>query len=430
MGIWGTKRRAIESFGHPQGLRQLSRARAQLLGDNGAAPFGHYLNPGGGLKSADKDGVAAVADKVKAPMHAVDAVDIGVPRWAEHGLVARCGTTKTVRRGIVGRVGLSLDNNSANTVDEQGDAKQGRRNDHSWAHEKAWPKCRHWFWSYFCRFCHSFLRPAVEGRMRIILSLIVALALWAPAQAKEVCTLVSDVQTGAIVFERGDCTTPVTPASTFKVPLAVMGFDAGFIKSPKEPVLEFFKGDPDWGANWQENTNPTQWMINSTLWYSQRIARFLGPEVLTRYARTFGYGNADFSGDEGENNGLDRAWVSSSLLISPRDQARFLLDLLKNQLPVSAQAQANARALVQPGGTVNGWAVYGKTGSAYPRRADQSFDYARGWGWYVGWAQKGQETYVVVRLNQETQRRSGSIGVIARDALLADLRLISPFDAP
>lgn len=266
--------------------------------------------------------------------------------------------------------------------------------------------------------------------MRIILSLIVALALWAPAQAKEVCTLVSDVQTGAIVFERGDCTTPVTPASTFKVPLAVMGFDAGFIKSPKEPVLEFFKGDPDWGANWQENTNPTQWMINSTLWYSQRIARFLGPEVLTRYARSFGYGNADFSGDEGENNGLDRAWVSSSLLISPRDQARFLLDLLKNQLPVSAQAQANARALVQPGGTVNGWAVYGKTGSAYPRRADQSFDYARGWGWYVGWAQKGQETYVVLRLNQETQRRSGSIGVIARDALLADLRLISPFDAP
>jgi beta-lactamase class D len=266
--------------------------------------------------------------------------------------------------------------------------------------------------------------------MRIISSLILALTMWVPTQANEICTLVAHAGSGAVIFERGDCTVSTTPASTFKVPLAVMGFDAGFLASSAEPVLSFHPGDPDWVADWKKDTNPTQWMTNSTLWYSQRITQALGADAFAAYLAKFQYGNADASGDAGQNNGLKRSWISSSLKITPREQARFVRELLHARLPVSAAAQSQALALVQWGGEVNGWAVYGKTGSAYPRRADQSFDYARGWGWYVGWAQKGQEAYVVVRLNQETQRRSGSTGVLARDALLKDMGSIRPFDAP
>jgi beta-lactamase class D len=171
-------------------------------------------------------------------------------------------------------------------------------------------------------------------------------------------------------------------------------------------------------------------MTNSTLWYSQRIAKALGADRFAQYVAAFKYGNEDVSGDPGQDNGLKRSWVSSSLKIAPRDQARFMRDLLYRRLPVSEAAQSQALALIQSGGTVNGWTVWGKTGSAYPRKADQSFDYARGWGWYVGWAQKGQEAYLVVRLNQETQRRSGSIGILARDALLAEMRTIPEFNQP
>lgn len=266
--------------------------------------------------------------------------------------------------------------------------------------------------------------------MRIISSLLLALALSSPAVANEVCTLVAEAGTGTVVFERGDCTIPVTPASTFKVPLAVMGFDAGFLTSPVEPVLSIQPGDPDWVAEWKGDTNPTQWMTNSTLWYSQRITQALGADRFAQYLAAFHYGNQDVSGDPGQGNGLKRSWVSSSLKIAPRDQARFTRDLLYRRLPVSEEAQKHALALIQSGGTVNGWTVWGKTGSAYPRKADQSFDYARGWGWYVGWAQKGQEAYVVVRLNQETQRHSGSIGILARDALLVELKELPEFNRP
>lgn len=240
------------------------------------------------------------------------------------------------------------------------------------------------------------------------------------SQTATLCTLIVDAQTREPVLETGDCTTPVTPASTFKVPLAVVGFDSGVLVDPHTPALAFEPGDPDWIEAWRQDTDPARWMQHSVLWYSQRIAHALGAETLTGYARAFNYGNADFSGDPGMNNGLDRAWVSSSLKISPRNQAQFFLALLDRDLPVSASAIDNTLAIIEAFPAADGWVMHGKTGSAYPRNADMSFDYNRGWGWFVGWAERGTERYIVVRLNQDQTRVSGSGGVRARDELIAE----------
>ena len=238
------------------------------------------------------------------------------------------------------------------------------------------------------------------------------------AQADTVCTLVSDAATGAVLLEEGDCRSRVTPASTFKVPLAVMAFDAGFLTDAHTPVMSFRSGDPDWGgAKWMRDTDPADWMRYSVLWYSRRITHAMGAEALTRYARGFGYGNADFSGDPGFDNGLERAWVASSLRVSPQEQAAFLRALLLDTLPVRPQAMEQAREIVESH-RVGDWVIRGKTGTAYPRRADRSFDYARGWGWYVGWAQNGGRTLTFVRLTQARERLSGSPGNLTRDAFL------------
>lgn len=242
----------------------------------------------------------------------------------------------------------------------------------------------------------------------------------APAQAAVICTLLAEPQTGEIVLEEGDCTTRVTPASTFKLALAVMGFDDGILKSPTAPVYSFEPGDPDWGVDWEKDTNPTQWMKNSVLWYSQRLTRQMGANTLTDYAKAFGYGNADFSGDPGFDNGLERAWVSSSLKVSPREQAAFVSALVEGSLPVSAAAMAGAKAVTEEAGTVDGWRIWGKTGSAYPRNADRSFNYARGWGWYVGWGEKDGRRLVFVRLTQDEARQKTSCGLRAREAVLAE----------
>ncbi|KQN74413.1 class D beta-lactamase [Devosia sp. Leaf64] len=239
------------------------------------------------------------------------------------------------------------------------------------------------------------------------------------AEAKTLCTVVADARTGELLEENGVCRTRVTPASTFKIPLAVMGYDAGFLSDITTPAIPFKEGYADWGGpEWQQTTDPTRWMKYSVVWYSQRITEALGVATLENYAAKFGYGNADFAGDPGKNNALERAWISSSLKISPVEQVAFLRNLVNRTLPVSTDAMDMTAAVLESSSTPNGWTVTGKTGSAFPRLADGTFDRAKGWGWFVGWAEKDGRTLVFARLNQDEQRHTVGGGVRARDELL------------
>lgn len=242
------------------------------------------------------------------------------------------------------------------------------------------------------------------------------------AEARTICTILADTADDKVLSEEGDCKTQVTPASTFKIPLALMGSDAGFLKDAHAPSLPFKKGYPDWGgANWTADTDPARWMKYSVVWYSQQITKALGAETLTRYAKDFDYGNADFSGDPGKVNGLERAWIISSLKISPREQVAFLSKLVRRQLKVAPAAFDLVDALVEQRPIGDGWQAHGKTGMAYPRNADGSFNEARAYGWFVGWAVKGERTLVFARLIQDDRKEEGPAGNRAREAFLAEL---------
>lgn len=252
---------------------------------------------------------------------------------------------------------------------------------------------------------------------------LIALATLAPpaAGAKTICTVMADAATGAVLLEEGDCRSRVTPASTFKIPLSLMGFDAGYLRSGNQPVMPFKTGYPDWGGkNWTQATDPQRWMKYSVLWYSYHITAALGIEGLEDYTRRFDYGNADLSGDAGKNNALTRAWISSSLKIAPLEQVAFLRRLLHRTLPVAPLAMEQTLALVETVPAGDGWTISGKTGAAFPRQADGSFDRARGWGWFVGWASKGDRTVVFARLNQDERREKGSAGIRNKKAFVQE----------
>ncbi|TCT35515.1 class D beta-lactamase [Martelella mediterranea] len=262
-------------------------------------------------------------------------------------------------------------------------------------------------------------------RLFVGLVLLLSPVLARSAEAAPVCTLVMNAQSGAVLLEEGDCRSAVTPASTFKVALAVMAFDAGILQDAHHPVMTYRAGDPDWGgAAWKQDIDPERWIRYSVVWYSQRLTHSLGAATLTRYGEAFGYGNVDFSGDPGYDNGLDRAWIASSLKISPSQQAAFLRGLVLGTLPASRDAMAKTRGLLEQN-NVDGWLMRGKTGAAYPRRADRSFDYAHGWGWYVGWAERGDDALVFVTLTQSEQRSKQSPGNRTREALLAQWPALS-----
>lgn len=259
------------------------------------------------------------------------------------------------------------------------------------------------------------LRPFAAG-------ILLAAGFAMPVEARIICSIVADAENGEIILEKGDCKTRVTPASTFKVPLAVMGYDSGFLENAGEPVLPFIKGYPDWGGdNWRQPTTPRRWLEYSVVWYSQRITEFLGYERLRDYAEAFGYGNADMTGDPGKDNGLERAWIASSLKISPREQVEFLRKLVNHELPVSAEAMDAAMEIVEGRDIADGWRAQGKTGMAYSKKPDGTPNYGRPWGWYVGWARREDRTVVFARLIQDEKKQEPRTSLRARDGILAEL---------
>lgn len=262
------------------------------------------------------------------------------------------------------------------------------------------------------------MRAVFNALALVILAFVPTQAL---AETKIICTIVMNALTSSLLLEEGDCDTRAPAASTFKIAISLMGFDAGFLKGPHEPRLPFNEGYPDWVQSWRSDTDPTKWMKDSVVWYSQQITTSLGQPRFARYVRDFRYGNADVSGDPGKNNGLTRSWLSSSLEISPREQAQFLQRLVLRKLPVSQAAYEGTTILTKIGEQPSGWHVWGKTGSGPSLNKDGTKAGNKPWSWFVGWAEKGDRSVVFARLTKDTTKPSMASGPAARDAVLRDL---------
>lgn len=241
------------------------------------------------------------------------------------------------------------------------------------------------------------------------------------AHADNLCTLIVDAGSGQPLRQEGNCDQRVTPASTFKIAIALMGFDAEVLKDEHTPALPFREGYPDWMPAWKTTTDPTSWIRNSVVWYSQQVTQMLGEPRVKGYLQAFHYGNEDLSGDAGKHNGLTRAWLSSSLQISPREQIAFLRDIVHRRLPVSAHAYDMTAHVTAVTTLSNSWKVHGKTGTGAPFDANGSRDWRRSYGWFVGWAQNDRHTVVFVRLIQDQKPEDINAGLRARDAMLSEL---------
>jgi beta-lactamase class D len=229
------------------------------------------------------------------------------------------------------------------------------------------------------------------------------------------CTLVADLASAEVIVSDGTCDQRFSPMSTFKVPLAVIGFDAGILKDAHDPVWPIM---PEYDPSEREmafpEVDPASWEENSIVWYSQHLTTLLGEGEFARYVTALDYGNADVSG------GLTEAWLMSSLEISPEEQVAFLRRLLNRELPVSAAATGRAEKII-PTFEAGDWKVQGKTGSGWLRDAEGEVDESRPLGWFVGWAGKDGRRVVFARLFIGDGKSDTYASFIARDALLEDL---------
>lgn len=208
--------------------------------------------------------------------------------------------------------------------------------------------------------------------------------------------LLLDTKTSRALMELGPSLDErMTPCSSFKIALCLMGFDAKVLTDDREPTWEFREGYVDSLASWRAAQSPGSWIANSCVWYSQRLAEELGLEKIDAYLALFDYGNREMSG------GLTEAWLSSSLKISPREQVKFLQKLARKALPVSEEAMERTRALLSVGDLPDEGELFGKTGLG--REGTRQI------GWFVGWVEREGEVlafaYVIRDDVVETARR-------------------------
>ncbi len=234
--------------------------------------------------------------------------------------------------------------------------------------------------------------------MKPWISVIALLLLASPAQAAEPnyarlfagrdgCFELYDLKANKLVarYNPAHCSKRVSPASTFKVPLSLMAFDTGILKNENSAMK--WDGRKSARPEWNRDQTAASWMRLSVVWFSQRLTPRLGLPRIERYLAQFRYGNQDMSG------GITKAWLQSSLLISPDEQLRFWKHFWREEMPVSKHAFDMTKKITLLGRSRAGWTLHGKTGSTAMMAGGKLL---QGSGWFVGHVARGNREYVFV----------------------------------
>jgi beta-lactamase class D len=203
------------------------------------------------------------------------------------------------------------------------------------------------------------------------------------------CFLLYNMKAG--VFEKvvGEerCRQRFSPCSTFKIPLAVMVFDAGILKDAH--ALLKWDGNKDTREVANHDHDARSWMQDSIVWFSKRLTPQLGPERLTEYLRAFHYGNEDMSA------GIARAWLMApddegpALKISAYEQVEFIKALWAGKLQASERSLRITRDITWLEASPKGFRLSGKTGS-------NIYTDKRRLGWFVAHIDNGIQEYIAI----------------------------------
>lgn len=190
------------------------------------------------------------------------------------------------------------------------------------------------------------------------------------------------------VVGREDAARRHLPCSTYKIPNTLVGLETGVI--PDEHFTLKWDGKKRWIDDWNRDHDLASAMKYSVVWYYQEVARRIGEPRMTEWLHTLRYGN------ESTEGGIDRFWLDENvgddgkphaggLRISPLQQVDFLRRLRTGELPVSREHAALVTRIL-PSVRVGDVDVRGKTGLGELG--------GRAVGWIVGYAERGEHTWV------------------------------------
>ena len=220
---------------------------------------------------------------------------------------------------------------------------------------------------------------------------------------------------GGETFEMGgdECGVRTLPASTFKIPNAIIALDSGVLKDEK--VVFQWDGQKRWREDWnQDHALPTS-MWHSVVWFYQRIAKEVGTERYKKYLSAFHYGNEDPSGE------VHMFWLNGTLQITPREEVAFLTTMYEGKLPVSPRSVEIVKKIIELRGEARehvrealpfvdqipeNVVLSGKTGSGWPDVEPLgAVDVV---GWFVGSVEKeGRRWVFASRIRSNEKEKIG-----------------------
>lgn len=183
----------------------------------------------------------------------------------------------------------------------------------------------------------------------VMAAAIVAIAAAPQAQQSEAsasCVLVQELTSDTpLTPAPAACNTPLSPASTFKIPHALVALETGVVTADTAERWDGTRYERQ--AKWNQDHTVISALRPSVLWFFQRIAPRIGAERMSGWLARFDYGNRDTSGPVSEY------WINGTLQISPRQQLAFVRRFYRGELPVDAKhVRAVRDGLQQQPGTV------------------------------------------------------------------------------
>ncbi len=214
-----------------------------------------------------------------------------------------------------------------------------------------------------------------------------------PQDVTHSCVVIQQLSATIPTLTTGDrCATALSPASTFKIPHALMALEIGVVSFDSVEKWDGTRYDRQ--LKWNRDHSVISALKPSVLWVFQRIAPRIGAARASAWLGKFGYGNRDVSGP------IDQYWVNGRLQISAPQQVAFLTRFFAGTLPVRREfVDAVREGLRQRTGTVENslgvqplkgdWratTLFAKTGATTTAAYRVS--------WLVGMLQKGGRQYV------------------------------------
>ena len=151
------------------------------------------------------------------------------------------------------------------------------------------------------------------------------------------------------------CDSPLAPASTFKIPHALIALETGVATGPAH--LRPWDGQERSIDVWNRDHTLASAIDQSVVWYFQAVARAIGTERMGAWLARFDYGSRTVEP-------IDEFWLQGSLTISPREQVAWWHRFMVGDLPVSDAHRAQVAEMATrerwAGGRLvakTGWAV-------------------------------------------------------------------------